>query len=492
MSELVDNYYVRLGVPRDATPEEIRRAYHQAARRLHPDANPSPGAVEQFLRIQEAYDTLFDAEKRAEYDKSLAEVDPSPSIAINTLYSRPGLLQTTAPQLIYVLLEITPIAAENEPSEIPLNLCIVVDRSTSMQGARMDIVKATAKRLVQQLRPIDYLSIVAFSDRAEVIVPAARGYRRDRLEAQISLLQTGGGTEIYKGLQAGMTEVTRFLRPNHINHLVLITDGHTYGDEENCLKLADEAKEQGITISGLGIGNEWNDKFLDMLAEKTGGNSVYVTGTRDIQRFLELKFRELNNIFAENTTLQFENNPNVEIQYAFRLQPEPSNISLDTPLKLGNVYREESLKVIFELLVKGHFSTPSYTLLDGALKLEVPARTIPTVRHFIKFSRPVYKKEQKYSPPSEIVQAMSRLTLYRMQEQAKQDMEEGNIEQATRRLRYLATHLLAQGESTLATAVLGEAGRLERGSSFSEEGGKRIKYGTRALLLPPGTEVKRR
>lgn len=85
---------------------------------------------------------------------------------------------------------------------------------------------------------------------------------------------------------------------------------------------------------------------------------------------------------------------------------------------------------------------------------------------------------------------MSRLTLYRMQEQAKQDLEAGNIEQATRRLRFLATHLLAQGESSLATTVLGEAGRIERNSSLSDEGEKRIKYGTRALLLPPGTGVK--
>jgi Ca-activated chloride channel family protein len=53
-------------------------------------------------------------------------------------------------------------------------------------------------------------------------------------------------------------------------------------------------------------------------------------------------------------------------------------------------------------------------------------------------------------------------------------------------LRFLATHLLAQGETSLATTVLGEAGRIERENTFSGEGEKKIKYGTRALLLPSG------
>ena len=490
MPDFSDNYYARLGIPFDATRDEVRTAYHDAARRLHPDANPSPVAVEQFLRIQEAYETLIDPQKRKEYERNFPSVDQSSGVTMNILSSRRELVLSPDPQLVYAMMEIIPIPTA-EKVTIPLNLCILIDRSTSMQGERMDIVKATAKNLIRQLRPVDYLSIVAFSDRAEVIVPAVRlANGLEKLEAQISLLHTGGGTELSYGLAAGLEEVTRFLKPNFVNHLILITDGHTYGDEKECLALADKAREAGVTISGLGIGNEWNDKFLDSLTSKTGGNSAYVADPRDIKRFMELKFNGLNQVFAENTTLNMKLSPDVEVHYAFRLSPEPSKLPIELPLNLGNIQRDSGLTIVLELFIRKVPPQSSMLILDGTLQYEIPTRYIPTVRTPISISRPVVNSDTSQKPPPQkIVQAMSKLTLYRMQEQAKQDLEEGNIEQATRRLRFLATHLLAQGETSLATTVLGEAGRIERDRSFSEEGEKMLKYGTRALLLPPGSGV---
>jgi Ca-activated chloride channel family protein len=64
----------------------------------------------------------------------------------------------------------------------------------------------------------------------------------------------------------------------------------------------------------------------------------------------------------------------------------------------------------------------------------------------------------------------------------------GEIGKATRHLQYLATHLLAHGERDLAHTVLVEAEHIHQTNQFSKEGDKRIKYGTRALLLPPGLE----
>lgn len=64
----MNNYYQDLGVSRDASPEDIKRAYRRMARRLHPDVNPGPEAEEQFKKVSQAYDVLSDAEKRRSYD----------------------------------------------------------------------------------------------------------------------------------------------------------------------------------------------------------------------------------------------------------------------------------------------------------------------------------------------------------------------------------------------------------------------------------------
>jgi curved DNA-binding protein len=63
------DYYEALGVPRDASEEDIRRSYRQLARRYHPDVNKEPGAEDRFKQISEAYEVLRDPEKRERYDR---------------------------------------------------------------------------------------------------------------------------------------------------------------------------------------------------------------------------------------------------------------------------------------------------------------------------------------------------------------------------------------------------------------------------------------
>src|SRR4029077_9607892 len=138
------------------------------------------------------------------------------------------------PQILYALVDIQPGRLTDLPDP-PVNLCLVIDRSTSMQGTRLDQVKAAVLRVIDGLRETDTFSVVAFSDKAEVIVPAQRGLsERTLAKAKVSTINANGGTEILPGLLGGLTELHKNLSPAVINHLILLTDGRTYGDEEDC------------------------------------------------------------------------------------------------------------------------------------------------------------------------------------------------------------------------------------------------------------------
>jgi Ca-activated chloride channel family protein len=486
MSIPADNHYARLGVHRDASVDDVKSAYHEAAKRLHPDVNPDPSAMDVFLAIQESYEVLSSPDRRKEYDQTLPDVeDATDLIKISTTYSRSALARIGEPQLIYSMVELEANPPEEFDGPPPMNICLVLDRSTSMQGLRLDTLKSTSRELLRQLRPQDYLSVVIFSDNAEVILPANRGVDFAKAEARISMIQAGGGTEIFKGLNAGFFEISRNVGPSYINHLILITDGRTYGDEEDCLALAVKAKDNGITISGLGLGTEWNDEFMDELTGLTGGNSQFIASAEDLQVFMEEKFSGLGKIFAERLSLKFIQDPNVELKYIFRLEPDPGPLPLLKPIMAGNLPRETSVVLLLEFLVS---SVPEgaglVNLVRGDLRMDIPLQMIPTTKVPLVLTLPTREQIDPEPPPQNIVQALSRLTLYRMQEQARVDIAAGNFEQATHRLQNLATHLFSQGEKGLARTVLAEADRLEKEHTFSEQGEKRIKYGTRALLLP--------
>ena len=188
------DYYVLLGVNRNASQEEVRQAYLQAAQRLHPDKNKAVGETEIFLEVQQAYETLSNPKRRARYDETLPpEVSQSIPVRFQVHYSRPNLVRLEEPQMLYILLEVKPQTDEDNRPAPPLNVCLVLDRSTSMRGDKIDMVKASAIQVMRGLRQQDIMSVVTYSDRAEVLIPAGYAAGNSKLEAQIRMMQPDRG-----------------------------------------------------------------------------------------------------------------------------------------------------------------------------------------------------------------------------------------------------------------------------------------------------------
>lgn len=485
------NYYHLLGLSYDASADEIRSAYRELARKVHPDANPGDHrAADAFIQLQKAYDVLSDPKARQAFDESLPIAFKTPPANLQVFYSRSSLMAVTDPQLLYALVRIGPSENAVQYNKHPLNVCLAIDCSTSMQGQLLDTVKATSIELVRQMRPEDIFSIVAFSDRAEVVVPAMLSQDRHRVETSIRMLQTSGGTELYQGLDLAYREVQRNRSSKYINHIVLITDGRTYGDEGVSLLLADKAGKEQIGISCLGIGGKWNDSFLDKMASISGGTTMFVNRAKDVQTFLVEKIQHLESNFANMVRLNMHLGEGVELKDAFRLAPDAAPLECQSPILLGPIPKESPLEFIFEFLVSP-FSAKNdkICLFKGRLFLEIPGSAEKNSL-LLDLERKVHQQTDPLPPPQLIVQAMSTLTLYRIQDRARKAVEEGRITDATRLLQNLATHLFAQGNSEFAATVLREASHLQRTSNFSEVGDKRIKYGTRALLLLPSNMEK--
>lgn len=478
----VTDLYACLGVSRTASPEQVRQAYRNAARRFHPDVNSDPLAADEFKIIASAYEVLIDPQRRTEYDATVRTTS-QPYFSTHIAYSRTKLLRLAEPQIVYALVDINTRPDVQIPNP-PLNLCLVIDRSTSMQGQRLEQVKAAARQIVENLTERDIFSLITFSDHAEIVLPAQPVANKNAINSKIASVYATGGTEILQGLQIGMLELQKNLGPSTISHLVLLTDGRTYGDEDDCMLLAVLAENDGVMFSGLGIGDEWNDAFLDRLASRTGGQSHYVSSPAVVTNLLIDQVRGIGHSLGR-IRLQLVADNGVQIKSAFRVAPEAQSLPTDNqPMTVGKLEKNGMISVLLELVVS---TTPDpdrsiarLWVIGDILKTAEYGQRVVTDLRLEQVDKP-----DPTPPPPGLVAALDRLTLYRLQEKAWADAEQGNIVQATQRLQTLATRLLANGERELAQVAMSEASRLNQTHQISSENRKRIKYGTRALIAPP-------
>ncbi len=476
------DYYRILALTVVADQDAIRAAHRDLARRHHPDSGD--GDVERFRQVQEAYQVLSDLVLRRAYDRQRERRGAGAGpVALDLLQSRHEMPPMAGQQMLYLYAEIRPQEGLRGPRK-RLNIALVIDRSTSMQGARMHNVKSAAFDLLGSLQPDDRLAVVTFSDRAEVVVASQLARNKRVLRSAIASIVAEGGTEIYQGLAVGIEQVASYVSADTITHVILLTDGCTYGDEELALSAATRAAADDIGISAFGIGEDWNDVFLDSLARQGGGTSQYVDTPSKVQKVLRAQIRGLSNLVLKGLSARVGAAPGVEVLAAYRVVPhmEMLPIKADNVLNLGNVLAGDSCAIALELAVSN-----AELGLHRLARLAVDASSTASGRHVelwrdieVTFTSDVQEKPV----PPRLLNVLARLSVFSLQEQAWQALELGDARQATRYLESAATQLFDLGYGDLGRAAMLEVDRLSHGDGPTSKGRKKLRYGTRALSIP--------
>lgn len=472
------DYYAILGVSPKATPEEIREAAKALGARF-PEEARDPAANIAYRQLLEAYEVLKDPERRAAYDARRQAATGFLDVTVQASRQTVGALDTD--QLLYLLVDIRPPhdAADRRRS---VNLCLVFDCSTSMQGDRLERVKIAAAQVIERLSPEDTVSIIGFSDRAQTIVPAGRVNKKPLLVSRINRMEASGGTEIFQGLNAGVQEMKKVMMSRHVNHLVLLTDGHTYGDEAQCIALANELSNQGVTITAFGIGGDWNDKFLDELVAASGGRSIFIEDPDQIIDYLRKQIQGLGTVYAQDVRLLDNFPAGVTCNYAMKLSPfaQPLDCSGEQ-VAFGVVEGRAPLSALLELAIKPH-SVGQRIEIPLRFRADIPVEQLQDYPVDTQHTLKVVPGDPDMAPPSGVVRAVQMLNLHRMNEKAWNEAEAGQMEAATKRMQRLTSRLMAAGHTKLAQQAMMETQRLSRMGTVSPEGRKKMKYGTRSLM----------
>ncbi len=420
-----------------------------------------------------------------EQPSNLSTLSESSSLlGLKTILSHKTLKSIPEKQVCYALVDIVPIK-NLATSRLPLNLCFILDKSTSMQGLRLQQVKEATRQIIDQLEPNDVFSLIIFSDRSEVLIPAQKGMNKAWAKSIISTIQSSGGTEMFQGLLAGLQEIQKHRSDQVVNHILLLTDGQTYGDEEDCRHQAEWAGQNQISISTMGIGTDWNEDLLDEMSNASGGLSSYIDSPRKIVSVFNSAIRELSTIMAREVTLQINPAPNIDLHKVYQITPYIRPLeATDTQLNLGPLGTNNQKSAVLEFHIAASPQLGEISLANLMAKGDIPNTSIFQTQVQAQVTATVQtEKDFVVKVPSLLITALGKLAIFKMQEKALTNIEEGNIDLATQRLETMANRLLNLGETELARAALLEADRLSRTGALSVEGRKRIRYGTRSLSI---------
>lgn len=164
----------------------------------------------------------------------------------------------------------------------PVNLSVVLDHSGSMEGAKLEKARQAASAALDRLEDDDVFSLVQFDSEAELLLPPERvGNRahRDAMKDRIFSIRARSGTALYAGVQLGAKQVTRFLAKDRVNRVILLSDGLANEGPSRPADLANlghDLAENGMSVSTIGLGEDFNEDLMTGLAEASHANYYYV------------------------------------------------------------------------------------------------------------------------------------------------------------------------------------------------------------------------
>ncbi|HQF71379.1 MAG TPA: VWA domain-containing protein, partial [Promineifilum sp.] len=276
-------------------------------------------------------------------------------VTITASLNRPRFATLETEQMAYVYLEARP-AEGATTAQAPLNLVLVLDRSGSMAGRKINDLRQAARLTLDRVAPADLVSIVVFDDTVAVLAAARPAADRAALLAQIDRIEERGGTQMSLGLRAGLEQARAGLGPGRVSRLVLLTDGETWDDEDRCRELAQTAAQMGVPITALGLGDEWNQALLTDLAELSGGNWEFIDAPDRILEAFQQVVVAMQRTLVTNATLGLRLVKGVRAVAAWRVQPLIDRLSAravgerDVQVTLGDL-QSEGQSVLIELAV---------------------------------------------------------------------------------------------------------------------------------------------
>ncbi len=378
-----------------------------------------------------------------------------------------------------VYLQLSVVTSDySSPDHQRLNVAVVLDRSGSMAAeGKIQNAKAALRALIDQLDRNDIVSLVIYDDVVEVLRPAGPAGNKEALRRLVDDIQPRGWTNLGGGMTEGFEQVERYAKRGYVNRVILLSDGlanQGITDPGQLNRIARRHREQGISLSTMGVGLEYNENLMAGLSDCGGGNYYYIESARNLASVFRGEFQRMSCVLAQNARIDLTLGRGVRV--------------LDV---IGCEHREED----------GHYSIPIGDLYAGdrrefTVELEVPegTGTATIVRGTLRYDSELASLDHNaFSAAVHYTRELAEVDRHRdMDAQAKADIAVSTrgVEQAMKAMdagnREEATAILANAREALAASPAAASGA---GGALRDQAAKLGSYS--AIVTDKGTDAKR-
>ena len=356
-------------------------------------------------------------------------------------------VSSDSPTTLDVLVRIIPPAPEVELKRPTLNIGLVIDRSGSMQGQKIEYARQAACYAVDQLLPTDRLSVTIYDDLVETLVPSTLATDKVYITRQIERIQPRNSTDLHAGWVQGGVQVSQYLNPEHLNRVILLSDGLANQGLTNPDAIASDVHglaQRGVSTTTMGVGNDYNEDLLEAMASSGDGNYYYIESPEQLPDIFQTELQGLMATIGRRVTLGIEPQGGVEV---------------------ADVLND------FEVTRKGRFRLPNLVIGNPfvvVLRLKVPATAQATDLCYFRLAwdDPEQQDRQKIRVPlqlpvvagaeleefplnPEVQQQVALMMSGRAKKEAMQKVDRGEYEAASQLLKDTREQVLTAPKSLL-------------------------------------------
>ena len=271
-------------------------------------------------------------------------------------------------QTTFLKVGLTGFTPPSSEERIPINVALVIDKSGSMSGKKLAKAKEAAIAAIDRLRPDDIVSVIVYDQSVQVVLPATKLSDKTLVKKRIQRITSGGSTALFAGVSKGAAEVRKFLDPNRVNRVILLSDGKANVGPDSPSELGDlgaSLLKEKISVTTMGLGLDYHEDLMSQLAFKSNGNHHFIENADELLAVFQTEFNDVLSVVAQEIAVTIKLHGDLR---PVRVLGQDAEIhGQRVTVMLNQLYAKQEKFVLLEVEIPATAATKSRAVADVSI-----------------------------------------------------------------------------------------------------------------------------